>query len=220
MSDQYQTTAEAAVTLIKSTRDLLRALAELRPPITLADITPDRCNIPDREIKGEIEKLKGRYNVIDVTDLADEDGNHDVEKWERVGGGPERFDVVDVSPEDEDTEVWNVIDTENENEIVGTFDDEDDANADAEERNREDTEEGLCGFPFAHNYGVEIDRFEIDQFAEAGFLVYRYNGDKLIAGIDGGGYSFDGAHWAPLLYAKAKAGGWTIETSTGPRRVE
>lgn len=206
--------------------DTLSQLAELRAPLTMADITPDLCNFPDRVIEGEVRALMDRYNTIDVSDLADDDGNQDVETWEHVAGGPEPFEVRAVPDpsfepndvDDEYPEVYQVVDTDSDD-VAETFDDESDAENDRDERNREYREENLHGFPFAHNYAVEIERFEVEDFADAGFLVYEYRGDKLIAGIDGGGYSFMGQHWSRVFHAKAVRGGWKVETSTGPRRV-
>lgn len=220
-----------AIELIKARKELdvqLANLADERPALTLDAITPDRCNIPDRVIEGEIRAFRNRYDGIDVTDLADENGNQDPEKWEHIAGGrdSERFEVreipdPDYAPASEDDEtpvVYAVVDTEGAGDgIVETFMDEDDAESDRDERNREAFGESLYGFPFAHNHGYVIDGWDVESFAAAGFLVWLYDGDKYIVGIDGGGYSFDGAHWAPLFFSRMA--GVKIETETGPRIV-
>lgn len=225
MTDPYETEARNIINGIKIFRARLAELADLRPPITLADITPDMCNIPDREIAAEIQTFRNRFNQIDVSDFTADDGcSQNIEDWELVAGGSLRYSSREIYLEGDDDDVkYDVIDTEDgDRSVLGTdslFDDGADADNECMERNRDATMESLHGFPFAHNYGVVIEQYDVELFANAGFLVWRYKGDKLIAGIDGGGYSFEGAHWAPLFHARAVLGGWLVETSTGPRRV-
>ena len=78
----------------------------------------------------------------------------------------------------------------------------------------------LYGFPFAWNTGwVLEEKYWVPELTAAGFLVYRYDGDAIIAGIDGGGYAFMDAHFMPLYAALAEKHGWMVETDHGPRRV-
>lgn len=97
--------------------------------------------------------------------------------------------------------------------------DEDDARAAADAANLEDYRTNACGWPFAHNYAAEIEEWEAEDFAAAGFVVARYKGDTYYAGIDGGGYSFVDAHWAPLFLRRMAKGGGYVRTSKGLRRV-
>lgn len=200
----------------------LQALAALRPALTMRDITPDLCNIPDGVIEDQICRLRGQYDRIDCALLDTED----IDKWELVGGGSERFvvqadrrnliDEIDGHNLNDEEVTYQVVDSETGE--AEDFVDEDDATSAAEVYNHDDTTENLHGFPFAQTWGYLLEgEWEIEQFASCGFLVWRYDGDKLIAGIDGGGYSFDGQHWAPLFYGKRR--GQTIDTITGPRRV-
>lgn len=205
---------------IKIMQQEIRTLAMVRPPIGMQDITADRCNIPDRAIEAQVVSLRHRYNAVDCSAL-----DQDPEKWELLAGESERYvvetrpdpDFIPATEEDENPGLWFVVDTEEDD--AELFDDEDDANTACEEYNREDTTNNLAGFPFAQTYGFELEsKYEVGQFASAGFLVYRYDDDKYIAGVDGGGYDQTGGHWAPLFYAKYK--GTIIETETGPRRLE
>lgn len=222
--------------LVRSRDDIdraLRELAERREPLTLKDITPDNCNIPDREIELAVRKLRDSYDSIDVSVL-DTTSTSACEKWELIAGWCDRYKVrvctryerhapsaSDIPAEN----YWVVLDTENDDQNASelgdceaAYYDEAEANEACARLNREETTVNLNGFPFAQTYGYEIEEGEAEEFASCGFLVWKYDDDKVIAGIDGGGYSMDGAHWAPLLYLKRK--GRTIETSTGPRRVE
>jgi hypothetical protein len=98
--------------------------------------------------------------------------------------------------------------------------DEDDARRAAEGANLEDYRDNAHGWPFAHNYAAEIEEWEAEDFAAAGFVVARHEpSGKVYAGIDGGGYSFLDAHWAPLLLRRMAKGGGYVRTSKGLRRV-
>lgn len=79
---------------------------------------------------------------------------------------------------------------------------------------KDDESRELYGWPAAHATLWQCeDRPEIvDALLASGFIVYRpaHTFDGLIVGIDGGGYSFIGAHWIPLRarLAKAQAEQW------------
>jgi hypothetical protein len=243
--------AMLALVQVKHLRNRLRELADLRPPITLAWVCKDQCNFTDRTVEGEVRAFQRRYDAVDVSNLEDAEGHHDIDEWDYVAGGRTPYEVrkytqqvrEDTQPlptyldetgtelygylEDhysDDGEPWpdafyTVVDTDSGEQEGEYTEDEDEAREECERLNRDHVMENLYGFPFAHNYGVEIESYEIEDFAEAGFVVWRYKEDTLIAGIDGGGYSFLGEHWLPLFWRKAVRGGWIIETDTGPRRV-
>lgn len=98
--------------------------------------------------------------------------------------------------------------------------DEDDATSAAEAANLRDYEESACGWPFAHNYAAKINEYDAERFAAAGFVVARYRGGELYAGIDGGGYDFTEAHWLPVfLAAQVAHGRGYVRTSGGVRVV-
>jgi hypothetical protein len=135
--------------------------------------------------------------------------------------------------------VWIVVDTEdrNRNAVSGYNDardgdglsevgredydvtDEEDAKAAAEAANVEDYRTNAAGWPWANNTGWKIDERDVEDFDAAGFVVARFDGGDLWAGIDGGGYSFTDAHWAPLYLKRAAANGWYVRTDAGLRRV-
>ena len=111
-----------------------------------------------------------------------------------------------------DTEEDEVVETE-----ILT---ETEAELEAGTRSRDHVMDHLYGFPFAQSTGYVIQEYEIDAFADAGFLVWNYKGGELIiAGIDGGGYSFLAAHWFKLYWHRATKYGWKIMTGSGYRRV-
>ena len=99
--------------------------------------------------------------------------------------------------------------------------DEDEATSAAEAANLRDYEKNAHGWPFAHNYAAKIDEREAERFAAAGFVVARYRGGDLYAGIDGGGYDFTEAHWLPVFLASQVAhnGRGHVRTSGGVRVV-
>ena len=83
--------------------------------------------------------------------------------------------------------------------------DEDEATSAAEAANVRDYEVSACGWPYAHNNAAKIDEYDTERFAAAGFVVARYRGGDLYAGIDGGGYDFTEAHWLPVFLASQVA---------------
>ena len=88
---------------------------------------------------------------------------------------------------------------------------------------RERMDESRYGFPWAWNWAFQPDeRITDDELREAGFTVAHYTGGDgdlyRLCGIDGGGYSVDGAHFAPLcaiVYANRSKYHWTVETDNG-----
>lgn len=208
-----------ALALIKARETIdsqLRALADIRPPVSYLSLIAARCNFEDRSFEREVEQWKEQHDSIDCSVLPDEDGD----KWEIVHGS-DRYEVRAVAePMAEGGAIaWRVIDTVDR--IAEPFDDEDEACSACERYNAEDYRENCAGFPFAQTYGFEIEEREVEWFASAGFVVVRYDGDKLIAGIDGGGYSLLGAHWAPAFWSYLTSGyPGLVETDSGPRRPE
>jgi hypothetical protein len=101
----------------------------------------------------------------------------------------------------------------------------DDAQHKANEKNYEAMNEGMHGFPWANMWCFRPEDFITDQeLKDAGFTVATYCGGKgdwredneyRLCGLDGGGYSFKGQHFAPLAAAVAARGGWTVPTDSG-----
>lgn len=103
--------------------------------------------------------------------------------------------------------------------------DEDSAREAADRANVDDYRENACGWPFAHNYAAQIDERYAEDFAACGFVVALHEpSGQHYAGIDGGGYSFTDAHWAPLylrwhLHGRYSPEHVYLETNDGLRRV-
>lgn len=205
-ADTFERHAENLIRAKEGIDRVLAGLAEHRPPITAKDIAPDGCNFTDRSIEHDcVAWMRSRYTPVDASEML-----HDPDLWELLSLG-ERFAVREVDLG------YEVIDTDTD-ETVCECSDEDEAIIEAGDRNREATMEGLCGFPFAQSWGYEISRDDVEKFERAGFVVWLYDGDRYIAGIDGGGYSFAAPHYLPVYLEDHD--GSTIPTSTGPRRVE
>lgn len=226
------TTLKAAdlVTLRNTVRRLQEDLARTLPPlaydVALAMVTgtphalsPERGSPrpQDRALRADVEKFwDSRFPSLDVTLLADKDGNHDIERWTEVGVDPSEW--VSEGVDNDDNDAWAV--THPNEGTVETFDCEDDATERAQEI-YESIRDSRAGFPFAWNTGWTGSsvKYWLAELVSAGFVVYQYDGDEYIAGIDGGGYSFLDAHFAPLYLTLAAKHDWLVETDAGPRRV-
>jgi len=167
-----------------------REIGQSLPPVTLAEVKDDRAFE-----QGVRAWMRVWMPLIDTTLL----DRNDYDKWELL---THRYEERDD----------RVFDTHE-----GEFVADEDADMDALEREWQD---GFHGFPFAWNTGwvLEGDHW-LDELSAAGFLVYRYDDDTIVAGIDGGGYSFMDAHFKPLYAALAERHGWLVDTVAGPRRV-
>jgi hypothetical protein len=194
-------TPESMISLTREIDALIakrRAIGENLPPVKLDDVKNDP--VFERSV---LDWMIQRMPTIDTT-LLDRD---DADKWERLT--PPRFDAREVDGG------WRVYDS-NTDDFASETCDEYDA------RDLADQYESECmyGFPFAWNTGWMLDHDDwLDELHEVGFLVYRYDGDAVIAGIDGGGYAFMDAHFKPLYAALAEKYEWLVETSHGPRRI-
>lgn len=175
---------------INALMDERRTLGHSLPPVTLDEVEDDR------EFETHIREWMSEWMPSIDTTLLDRD---DTEKWELL---TQRYEERD----------GRVYDT-HESEFV------EDEDADRDELELE-WEGSFAAFPFAWNTGwvLEGNRW-VDELGAAGFLVYRYNDDAIIVGIDGGGYSFMDAHFKPLYAALAEKNGWLVETKHGPRRI-
>tara|TARA_Y100000310_G_C20625566_1_gene785678 strand:+ start:102 stop:902 length:801 start_codon:yes stop_codon:yes gene_type:complete len=118
-------------------------------------------------------------------------------------------------PTGEDTEAWY---------------EKKDAQQFADELNWESMRENSHGFPWANSWCfMPEDHIETQDLKDAGFTVAQYCGgegnwsgdmDYRLAGIDGGGYSFPGAHFAPLCALHHERHNWPVETDNGRAYIE
>ena len=110
---------------------------------------------------------------------------------------------------------------------LGLLDTEDHERWEIVEDDPEDMEESRYGFPWAWNWAfLPDDRITDDELHAAGFTVAHYSGgdgdEYRLCGIDGGGYSFKGAHFALLcaiVHENRSHYGWKVETNVGPAYV-
>ena len=109
------------------------------------------------------------------------------------------------------------------------IDDEQDAEQKAEELNREYANEGRHGFPWANSWCfMPDDVISTDDLKAAGFTVAQYIGGEgrwhsderyRLAGVDGGGYSFQ-AHYSRLVALHFSGKGWPVQTDNGEAYIE
>lgn len=95
----------------------------------------------------------------------------------------------------------------------------------AQEADGESAHESQHGFPWANSWVfLPDDRVTNEDLEDAGFTVATYIGGKAdysedetyrLCGIDGGGYSFKGQHFGPLVAAVAARYGWAVPTDNG-----
>ena len=107
--------------------------------------------------------------------------------------------------------------------------DSEDARQKATEMNYEAMHEDQHGFPWANGWCfIPDDRITDQELKDAGFTVALYCGgsgnwredsEYRLAGLDGGGYSFKGAHYAPLAAAVAASRNWLVETDQGQAHI-
>jgi hypothetical protein len=166
------------------------------------------------------EETPDSFTVRQASELAGWLNDHD---------GETCYIVVDTEDGGKDARDLRDFDTDFDSYDVTDESEADDA---AAEGNREDYRTNAAGWPFAHNYAAAIDERDADDFAACGFVVATHEpSGQVYAGIDGGGYSFLDAHWAPLYlrmmltHGRAGSGAWLPEkhiyvpTRDGLRRV-
>lgn len=200
-----------------------RDIARNIEPVPFTTLCPDRCNITDSVFEADVRRFMADHMTTIDTTLLDRDN---YEKWQNLtpryevraltrGEGEDEEESYGVWDHDED----DYLATEEDTPAYVLFSDEYDADQLCAEKNEEDMDNGY-GFPFAQNTGRIMDGTHwLTELRESGFKVYRYDGDIVIAGIDGGGYSFMGAHFAPFYARLAEKNAWLIQTKDGPRRV-
>ena len=183
------------------------------PTVTLRALVPDRCNFKDRTFEKFVGRFMERFMPGFPLGLLDTSSETAHERWETVEDDP--MEYITESQDGRHHADWNGCEE--------SFDHEEDAFDFVRER----MEESRLGFPWAWNWAwMPDDRITDDELREAGFTVARYTGgaggrdddEYRLCGIDGGGYSFDGAHFAPLcaiVHANRRQYHWTVETDNG-----
>ena len=216
MTDPTNTTTLARMLAI--TEQLSRLIGErvdlgrTLPPVKFTDLIADRCNFLDRSFERDVDEFMQKHlTPLDTTLI----NREDPDKWELL---TPRYESREVEG---GYAVWDYsmgeFVTLEDDDAVEVFAEAGDADEKMCDLQAEE-EQALCGFPFAWNNGWVVENtYWLDEMRAAGFLVYRYDGEAIIAGIDGGGYSFRGAHFAPLYAALAAKNGWMVRTNAGPR---
>lgn len=206
-------------------RNIARSIA----PVRFDDLCPDRCNITDPVFERDVRRFMADHMTTIDTTLLDRDN---YEKWQNLtpryevraltrGEGEDEEEGYGVFDHDEDAFIEGeyVYGDEESDSELRFFLDEHDADQIAAEKNEEDESNGY-GFPFASNTGWVMDGvYWLAELRASGFKVYNYDEGAIIAGIDGGGYSFMGAHFAPFYARLAAKNDWLVQTKDGPRRI-
>ena len=135
----------------------------------------------------------------------------DYERWELEPLGTCEVDEIEDG-------LWEVVD--NCGDTV-QFSDEDEAQEFADEQN-EEAEEGRLGFPWAWNWCHYPNEDITDEdLRAAGFVIGLYTDSdgeqRRLCGIDGCGYSFQGAHFSKLYAIVHHRWGRPVPTVEGPR---
>ena len=223
----------------------LDEIAREREPITLKDVCKDRCNFDDSSFEADVSRFVDRYMPgLDSATLDREDSDvwdlHPGSRFEvrEVEAGFAVWDTEsgtwtdpDLAFEDNGVDAHRDAygggevlpeDVAGEHEFV-LFAEVGHAEQAAHEMNRADSGASYA-FPFAWLWcWMPDDVIEDADLHAAGFIVYTYtggdDGEQRIAGIDGAGYSFKGAHFAPLYARVAARCGWLVQTDSGPRRI-
>jgi len=180
-------------------------------------LNPDNCNIQDMEFERGISRFMERYMPGFPISLLEKD----YERWELepLGTCEVNREADDVTGPNGEPNPYSVEDGGGE---VHLFDDEDEAQAFADEQN-DYAEEGRLGFPWAWNWCHYPDEYITDeQLREAGFVIGLYTDSdgeqRRLCGIDGCGYSFQGAHFSKLYAIVSQSEPRTpVDTKDGPR---
>jgi hypothetical protein len=224
--------------------------AEKIETVSLRDLVPDRCNYKDQAFEKFVGNFMHRWmpgfsiHLLDKDDferweiepeysLVEDESHYDVED------GYDQYNVL------KDDEMIASFETEQEAhdhmdalealrwEIRGsdgTLVEEHESEGEAEERVHQLNNENMYGFPWANNWCFIPPRdIHTADLKAAGFTVARYVGGKgdwreditqRLCGIDGGGYSFSGQHFAKLAALVYQRWECKVDTDDGPRYIE
>ncbi len=154
------------------------------------------------------------FEEAEKTWLVLEDTHYSDGTWVELAGNH----CIDLPEEAGDSSVW------------GWYTDEgEEAGQKATDMNYESMRENQHGFPWANMWcWIPDDRITDQELKDAGFTVATYCGGQgnwstdssfRLCGIDGGGYSFKGQHFAPLAAAVAERMNMQVLTDTGPAYI-
>jgi len=184
------------------------------PTITLRALVPDRCNFLDGKFESSVNTFMDRFMPGFPLGLLDTSSEIAHERWEIVEDDP--MECITESQDGRHHADWNGYEE--------TFDFEEEAFDFVRER----MEESRYGFPWAWNWAFLPDeRITNDELLAAGFTVATYTGGEggragyqyRLCGIDSGGYSFRGAHFATLCALVHENRRWTVPTNDGPAYI-
>ncbi len=187
--------------------------------IEYKQLNPDNCNIKDVEFERGIDRFMERRMPGFPLQLLE----RDYERWELEPLGTCEVET-EFHPEacagDHGTEIIFVIDAYGERH---EFADECDAEDFAQEQN-EQAEDSRYGFPWANNWcHYPCEYITDEQLQEAGFVIGLYTDadgeQRRLCGIDGGGYSFQGAHFSKLYAIVMHANEMPVNTTDGPKLI-
>ena len=213
--------------------------------VFLTDLVPDACNFQDKAFEGFVRAFMDKFMPAVKMGVFDSDPErwdvppthrYEVKERERLGRGGDFFE--------EEGEVYTcyiIADTDYPGEIyaeehleVGSCDGalpdgvtafwNDKEKAEIRAREMDYEEDHHYGFPWANNWVYFPDeRFTKEELEAARFRVGHYTGGDgrfhRVCGIDGGGYSFEGEHWAPLCAIFHETRNLKVETEAGMRFI-
>ena len=183
-------------------------------PVSFRKLVPDGHNIMDSKFRDFAWQFMSQY-MPGFPLLMLETG--EVERWEIVEDDPSEYITeLEEGPEGLISYRYHA----DWNGCEETFDHEDEAIDFVRER----MEESRCGFPWAWNWAFFPSRdVKTAELIRAGFTVAHYTGadgdEYRLAGIDGGGYSFEGPHFALLCAIVHERWGTSVATDSGKRRI-
>lgn len=223
--------------------------AEKIETIGLTDLVPDRCNYKDVAFEKFVDKFMNRFmpgfniSLLDTSNFERweiepeytvvEDTSYyavdhcDEDEWNVLKDD----DVIETFETEEEAENhvadlvdlrWEIRDSE------GELVEEHDIESCAEDRANELN--GGYGFPWANNWCfMPQDDIRTEDLKAAGFTVANYIGGKgdwreditfRLCGIDGGGYSFSGQHYAKLVALVHERWECQVDTDSGRKYIK
>ena len=190
-----------------------KALIEtIELPVSFRKLVPDGHNIMDSKFRDFTRKFMNKCMPGFPLGMLD---TEDHERWYVVEDDPSEY-ITEVEDDDSYFTRYHA-DWDGHEE---TFDDEDEAIDFVRER----MEESRYGFPWAWNWAFFPSRdIKTAELIRAGFTVAYYTGgdgdEHRLAGIDGGGYSFEGPHFALLCAIVHERWGISVATNNGKRCI-
>jgi hypothetical protein len=185
------------------------------PTVSIFDLVPDRCNYKDTTFESFVDRFMEKHMPGFSTSILERD---DCERWEIVEDDPSEY-IRYVETFDAEGDLICTRYCADYEGCEETFEDEDEAIDFVQER----MGESRYGHPWAQYWGfMPNELITNEELGEAGFTVAYYtggDGDRYrLCGIDGGGYSFSGQHYAmlcALVHENRSHYGWRVLTNEG-----